>query len=85
MRGRAVGIAIALVGAAVVPIAVPEAGASPVAYTAGCVHARIGGKRECLSPGKPCNHRFQSQYARYGLSCIKFGGSGYRLTYGGQQ
>jgi hypothetical protein len=84
MRGRAVGIAVALIGAAVVPVAVPEAGASQVAGAA-CVHARIGGKRACLAPGQPCNHRYESQYARYGLTCIKFGGSGYRLSSGGGQ
>jgi streptogramin lyase len=36
----------------------------------GSVPAKIGGKRQCLRPGKRCKARFSRQYRRHGFRCV---------------
>jgi streptogramin lyase len=36
----------------------------------GSVAAKIGGKRQCLRPGKRCQARFSRQYRRHGFRCV---------------
>jgi hypothetical protein len=54
-----------------------------VAITA-CVHAKIGGQRVCLAPGKSCQRKYERQYERHGFACVKRNGK-YRLVYSQQQ
>lgn len=66
-------------------VAAPAAGASrpapasPVAHTAACRAAVIGGKHVCLAAGRRCSPRYQRQYLRHKFSCGRANGR-YRLV-----
>jgi hypothetical protein len=86
MRSRVIAAVITLGCAAAAPIAVTQAAGSPLARTARCVHARIGGQRKCLATGQSCAHKYERQYEQHGFACIKTSAHGrYHLISAQQQ
>jgi len=84
MRGRiaAAGAAVALALACGVPASAASTPAHAArSCSAGFVKGTIGGREKCLHAGEFCNHRYASQYPRYGFHCVRRSrGNYYYLT-----